>query len=61
MAGTSDHDDRNRQSGGTHIDVVLRAPELIKQMGGGEIPTTRAEKAIQTVRKMLREKKSTPA
>jgi hypothetical protein len=48
-------------SGGTHIDVVLRAPELIKQMGGGDIPTTRAEKAIQTVRKMLREKKSVPA
>ncbi len=48
-------------SGGTHIDVVLRAPELIERMGGGEIPTTRADKAIQTVRKMLREKKGTTA
>lgn len=49
-------------SGGTSIEVLLRDPSLIQMMGGGgEIPTTRAEKAIQTVRKMLREKKSTPA
>lgn len=48
-------------SGGTSIEVVLRDPSLIEKMGGGEIPTTRAEKAIQTVRKMLREKKSAPA
>jgi len=48
-------------SGGTSIEVVLRDPSLIKHMGGGgEIPTTRAEKAIQTVRKMLREKKAIP-
>lgn len=45
-------------SGGTSVEVVLRDPGLIKRMGGGEIPTTRAEKAIQTMRKMLREKKS---
>lgn len=44
-------------SGGTSLSVLLRDPELIKRMGGGEIPTTRAEKAIQTVRKMLRDKK----
>jgi len=45
-------------SGGTSLSVLLRDPTLIKKMGGGEIPTTRAEKAIQTVRKMLREKKA---
>jgi hypothetical protein len=45
-------------SGGTYMSVLLRDPTLIQRMGGGEIPTTRAEKAIQTVRKMLREKKS---
>jgi hypothetical protein len=45
-------------SGGTSLSVVLRDPTLIEKMGGGEIPTTRAEKAIQTVRKMLREKKT---
>lgn len=44
-------------SGGTSLSVLLRDPSLIEKMGGGEIPTTRAEKAIQTVRKMLREKK----
>jgi len=48
-------------SGGTSIQVVLRDPSLIEKMGGGNIPTTRAEKAIQTVRKMLREKKGEPA
>ncbi|MCL0056205.1 hypothetical protein M1N81_01325 [Dehalococcoidia bacterium] len=48
-------------SGGTSISLLLRDPKLIKEMAGrkgGEIPTTRAEKAIQTVRKMLREKKA---
>ena len=45
-------------SGGTSLSVLLRDPTLIEKMGGGEIPTTRAEKAIQTVRKMLREKKA---
>lgn len=49
-------------SGGTSIEVVLRDPNLVQYMGGsGEIPTTRAEKAIQTLRKMLREKKSSLA
>jgi hypothetical protein len=48
-------------SGGTSIEVLLRDPSLIEKMGGGDIPTTRAEKAIQTVRKMLREKKSAAA
>lgn len=46
-------------SGGTSVKVLLRAPKVIQMMGGdGEIPTTRAEKAIQSVRKMLREKKT---
>lgn len=44
-------------SGGTSIEVLLRDPKLIKEMGGGEIPTTDSEKAIQAVRKMLRERK----
>lgn len=48
-------------SGGTSVEVVLRDPGLIKRMGGGDIPTTRAEKAIQTMRKMLREKKGVMA
>lgn len=45
-------------SGGTSIAVLLRDPYLISMMGGGEMPITRAEKAIQVVRKMLREKKA---
>lgn len=44
-------------SGGTSVEVTLKDPSLIEMMGGGDIPTTRAEKAIQSVRKMLREKK----
>jgi hypothetical protein len=44
-------------SGGTSVSMVLRDPSLIQKMGGGEIPTTTAERAIQTIRKMLREKK----
>lgn len=45
-------------SGGISIEVFLRAPTIIQLMGHGEIPTTRAEAAIQAVRKMLREKKA---
>jgi hypothetical protein len=44
-------------SGGTQVNMTLRDPNLIMKMGGGEIPTTVAERAIQTIRKMLREKK----
>jgi hypothetical protein len=44
-------------SGGTSIEVVLRDPQLIESAGGGSIPTDMADKAVQTVRKMLREKK----
>jgi hypothetical protein len=47
-------------SGGTSLSVLLRDPTLVNKMGGGEIPTTRAEKAIQSVRTMLRGKKGTP-
>jgi len=47
-------------SGGTSVSMVLRDPSLIQKMGGGEIPTTVAERAIQTIRKMLREKKGSP-
>jgi hypothetical protein len=47
-------------SGGTSINVVIRSRTLSErlQIGGGTVPTTRAEKAISVVRKMLREKKS---
>lgn len=44
-------------SGGTSIEVVLDDPTLIDSMGGGSIPTDRANKAMHAVRKMLREKK----
>ncbi len=44
-------------AGGTSIEVILKDPKLIDMMGGGDIPTTEAERAIQVVRKMLREKK----
>jgi hypothetical protein len=44
-------------SGGTSVSMALRDPSLIQKMGGGEMPTTTAERAIQTIRKMLREKK----
>ncbi len=46
-------------SGGTSVEVFLKDRKLIEALGlkGGEIPTTSAEKAIQVVRKMLREKK----
>lgn len=45
-------------SGGTSISVLLRDPELAKFMGGGEIKISNAEKTIQVIRKILREKKS---
>lgn len=46
-------------SGGTSIKVVLDDPALIKSVGGGSIPTERADRAIQSVRRMLRDKKVT--
>lgn len=47
-------------SGGTSVEVFLQSPEIGKQFGG-EMPTTDAERAIQTIRKMLREKKGAVA
>ena len=44
-------------SGGTSISVVLRDTNLVQKMGGGDLPTTQAEEAIQSVRRMLRDKK----
>jgi hypothetical protein len=44
-------------SGGTSVETILKDPKLIELMGGGNIPTTEAERAIQVIRKMLREKK----
>jgi hypothetical protein len=44
-------------SGGTSVETILKDPKLIEMMGGGDIPTMEAERAIQVVRKMLREKK----
>jgi hypothetical protein len=43
-------------AGGTSVEVLLSDPKLIEMMGGGEVPMSRSEKAIQAVRKMLREK-----
>lgn len=43
-------------AGGGSVKVFLRAPALIEKLGGGEIPTTRAEQAISTVRRMIRER-----
>lgn len=47
-------------AGGTSFSVFLRDPQLASVMGvsGGDIPTGDAEKAIQAIRKMLREKKA---
>lgn len=45
-------------SGGTSIEVLLQDPQLIQKAGGGSIPTHLADKAVQAVRKMLREKKA---
>ena len=44
-------------SGGTSVKVLLKDPKLIKLMGGGDIPDTNSERAVQVIRKMLREKK----
>ena len=44
-------------SGGTALQVVLRDPNLAELVGGGTLPTDRADAAIRSVRKMLREKK----
>lgn len=43
-------------SGGTRVEVTVRDPKL-ESMFKGTIPTTSIERAISTVRKMLREKK----
>jgi hypothetical protein len=49
-------------SGGTSVEVFLRDPKIIQMFGGdGQIPTTMTEKAIHSVRKMLREKKGSLA
>ena len=45
-------------SGGNSVSALITDPELIKKMGGGDIPTDQADSAIQVIRKMLREKKS---
>ena len=44
-------------SGGTSISVVLKDASLVQKMGGGDLPTTRAENAVQSIRRMLRDKK----
>jgi len=41
---------------GEHIDVTVNAAKL-SEVTGGSIPTTGAEKAVQVIRTMLREKK----
>jgi hypothetical protein len=48
-------------SGGTKVEVVLSDPQLIEAVGGGKIPVHLADKAITSVRRMLREKKAAHA
>jgi hypothetical protein len=43
-------------SGGTAAEIFLHSPEIGKRFGG-EMPATDAERHIQSIRKMLREKK----
>lgn len=45
-------------TGGTSFSVLLRDYTLIEKLGGGIIPITHAEKAVQAIRKILREKKA---
>ena len=45
-------------SGGTSVRVFIKDPKLIEMMGSSALPGTDAEKAVQSIRKMLREKKS---
>jgi len=44
-------------SGGTSLSVYLSDPRLAAKLGGGEFSKSRAEKAIQVIRNVLREKK----
>jgi hypothetical protein len=44
-------------SGGNAISVFLTDPALVAKMGGGEIPTHRAEAALEAIRAVVREKK----
>lgn len=44
-------------SGGNELSVFLTDPAVVAKMGGGEIPTKRAEMALEVVRTVLREKK----
>lgn len=45
-------------SGGTSVRVELNDPVVIEGLGGGELPLGRAVKAVEGVRKILREKKA---
>jgi hypothetical protein len=45
-------------SGATSVRVVLKDPQLIACLGGGELTTEGADQATKAVRKMLREKKA---
>lgn len=45
-------------AGGSSTKVVLRDPVLIEGLGGGDVPTERADQAVQAVRTMLRVKKA---
>ncbi len=45
-------------SAGNSISVILSSPDLATYMGGGIFPTERAEKALRSIREVLRDKKS---
>jgi hypothetical protein len=44
-------------AGGTAIEVMLKDPVLIEQLGGGEVATQQADDAVQAIRRVLRDKK----
>ena len=45
-------------SAGNSISVILSSPDLATYMGGGKFPTERAEKALKSIREVLRDKKN---
>lgn len=47
-----------KTAGGNGIEVVLSDPTLAKEMGDGEFDKSGADKMLQSIRRMLREKKA---
>ncbi|MCQ2050120.1 MAG: hypothetical protein MJZ22_03835 [Candidatus Saccharibacteria bacterium] len=47
-----------KTAGGNGIEIVLSDPTLAKEMGGGEFDKSGIDNMLQSIRRMLREKKS---